>query len=45
MFGSDHPIEDNYLDHAVRLIESEWFSNEERQQMCHRNARQFFKLK
>jgi predicted TIM-barrel fold metal-dependent hydrolase len=45
MFGSDHPIEDNYLDHAVRLIESEWFTNEERQQICHRNARHFFKLK
>ena len=31
MFGSDHPIEDAYLDQAVRLIESDCFSNEERE--------------
>jgi predicted TIM-barrel fold metal-dependent hydrolase len=44
MFGSDHPIEDAYLDQAVRLIESDCFSNEEREKVGHKNARDFFRL-
>ena len=44
MFGSDHPITDDYLDRAVKLISSDWFSDAEREQICRANARRFFRL-
>ena len=44
MFGSDHPIEADYVDRAVKLIQSDWFSDVERRQICHANARAFFQL-
>jgi predicted TIM-barrel fold metal-dependent hydrolase len=44
MFGSDHPIEADYVDRAVRLIDSDWFSEAERARICHANAKEFFGL-
>ncbi len=44
MFGSDHPIEADYVDRAVRLIESDWFNDAERERICHANAKEFFGL-
>lgn len=44
MFGSDHPIEVDYVDRAVKLIKSDWFGDVERRQICHDNALTFFQL-
>jgi uncharacterized protein len=44
MFGSDHPIEEDYLDQAVSLVESDCFSDDEREKVRYRNARDFFRL-
>jgi len=44
MFGSDNPIETDYVDRAVRLIESDAFGPAERERICHANAQEFFAL-
>jgi len=44
MFGSDHPIEADYVDRAVQIIESDYFTDAERAHVCHRNAEAFFGL-
>jgi predicted TIM-barrel fold metal-dependent hydrolase len=44
MFGSDHPIEADYVYRAVKLIQSDWFSDVERRHICHANAHEFFQL-
>jgi predicted TIM-barrel fold metal-dependent hydrolase len=42
MFGSDHPIADDYVDRAVKLIDSDWFSERERALILRGNAERFF---
>jgi len=42
MFGSDHPIAEDYLERAVALIRSDWFSDDERSKIARSNAESFF---
>ena len=44
MFGSDHPIGEQYLDEEVRMVDSDWFSGEEREKILRANAQAFFAL-
>jgi predicted TIM-barrel fold metal-dependent hydrolase len=44
MFGSDHPIAEDYLDRAVQLINAEWFAKDEREKIARLNAEAFFAL-
>ncbi len=44
MFGSDHPISEQYLDQAVAMVDSDWFSAGEREQILRANAKKFFGL-
>ena len=42
MFGSDHPIADDYLDRAVAMLNAAPFSELERDQIARLNAERFF---
>ncbi|MFO1363862.1 MAG: amidohydrolase family protein [Burkholderiales bacterium] len=42
MFGSDHPIAEDYLDRAVRLLDGGAFSADERRLIARGNAEAFF---
>ena len=42
LFGSDHPIADDYLDRAIAMLRSEAFTDEERERILKANARAFF---
>ena len=42
LFGSDHPIADDYLDRAIAMLRSEAFADEERERILKTNARAFF---
>ena len=42
MFGSDHPIGEEYLDEEVHMVDSDWFSPAEREQILCGNAQRFF---
>jgi len=44
MFGSDHPVSERYLDQAVEMVDSDWFSAEERERILRANAKEFFGL-
>jgi predicted TIM-barrel fold metal-dependent hydrolase len=43
MFGSDHPIAEDYVDRAVALLGSESFTAAERALIAHENAERFFR--
>ena len=42
MFGSDHPIAEDYLDRAVAMVSSDLFSEADRRRILRSNAEQFF---
>jgi predicted TIM-barrel fold metal-dependent hydrolase len=42
VFGSDHPIAEDYLDRALKILESEVFSDEERERIGRANAEELF---
>lgn len=42
LFGSDHPIAEDYVDRAVRLLETGGFSESERDLIARINAERFF---
>jgi predicted TIM-barrel fold metal-dependent hydrolase len=42
MFGSDHPIADDYVDRALQLLNSGWFTREEEAKIGRHNAHDFF---
>ena len=44
MFGSDHPIADDYVDRAVELLQSGAFSAADRKKILRANAQAFFGL-
>jgi predicted TIM-barrel fold metal-dependent hydrolase len=42
LFGSDHPIADDYIDRAVAMLASEPFSEADREKITRLNAERFF---
>jgi predicted TIM-barrel fold metal-dependent hydrolase len=44
VFGSDHPIAEDYLDRALKILSSDTFSEEERERIGRANAQEIFSL-